>query len=158
MPRFIFKLQRLLDIKEMKEQQLKGELAEIKREYEEEKGILHSLEDEHNLYLDRLREYQLKAISIQEVRWYYVYLSKLVNDISAKSQRLEDLLNRIDELTKRLIEVSKERRVLEKLKERRWEEFKKEVDHIEQEALDEIGTSQYIRRRMEDSVMRRRND
>ncbi|MDI6703075.1 MAG: flagellar export protein FliJ [bacterium] len=145
MPRFSFKLQRVLDIKERKEEQLKGELANVKREYEEEEEILHSLERSHSIYLDRLRRHQLNTISIQEVRWYQTYLSKLVNDISSQSQKLEDLLRRIDELKEKLIEVSKERRVLEKLKERKWDEFKHEVEYLEQETLDEIGTSRHIR-------------
>lgn len=145
MPRFSFKLQRVLDIKERREEQLKGELASVKREYEEEEKILHSLEKSHSICLDRLREHQLKTISIQEVTWYQAYLSKLVNDISSQSQKLEDLLKRIDELTKKLIETSKERRVLEKLRERKWDEFRHEVECLEQEVLDEIGTSRHIR-------------
>lgn len=145
MPRFSFKLQRVLDIKGRREEQLKGELASAKREYKEEEEVLHSLERSYSIYLDGLRRHQLKTISIQEVNWYRTYLSKLANDISVQSQKLEDLLRRIDELKEKLIEVSKERRVLEKLRERKWDEFKKEVERLEQETLDEIGISRHIR-------------
>jgi flagellar FliJ protein len=147
MPRFKFKLQRVLEIREHKERLLKSELAELKRLYKQEESILRELQYKHTQYLRRLIELQKEPfIVVEEISFFHAYVDKLHDDCNAQKERLNELSKRIEGVKEKLIEARKERRILEKLRERYWKAFQLEVERVEQNFLDEIGQSIFHRR------------
>jgi flagellar FliJ protein len=147
MPRFKFKLQRVLEIREHKERLLKSELAELKRLYKQEESILRELQYKHTQYLRRLIELQKEPfIVVEEISFFHTYVDKLHDDCNAQRERLNELSKRIEGVKEKLIEARKERRILEKLRERYWKAFQFEVERVEQNFLDEIGQSIFHRR------------
>lgn len=154
MPRFNFKLQRVLQIKKYKEEELKTQLANLKRQYLQQQTILWTLQENLEEQLITLTEKQRKLTNtIEEIRWSYNYIIKLHQDIENQKKKLDELNQKIKELTIKLIGASQERQILENLKERKLNQFKLEVEKEEQEFMDEVGISRYVRKQTQPTVM-----
>lgn len=146
MPRFKFSLQRVLEIRKHKEELLKNELVTLRREHTHEESILRELETKHIEQLNEIRKRQsCPNISSEEMLRYYLYLERLDNDIERQQTKLLELEQKVEAAKERLIKASQERKVLEKLHERKFEEWKWEQEKIEQAFLDEIALSMYTR-------------
>lgn len=146
MPRFKFNLQRVLEIRKHKEELLKNELAALRREHTHEESVLRELEARHLRYLNQIREKQASSsISSEEMLWYYAYIEYLDSSIERQKTKLRELEQKIELTKAKLIAATKEKKVLEKLRERRFEEFKLEEEKIDQAFMDEIALSMYTR-------------
>jgi len=146
MPRFNFKLQRVLQVRKYKEDQLKIELANLKREYIQQESILWTLEENLQEQFILLVEKQRNLTnSVEEILWSYNYIIKLKQDIENQKKRLEELNEKIKEVTLKLIGASQEKQILENLKERKFTQFKLEVEKQEAEFMDEVGITRYVR-------------
>lgn len=140
MARFNFNLQRVLEYRIHKEDQIKTELFQIKQLYSDEETALLELEGKIDECLTRFSHKQaFKIIAIEEIIWYNNYLLGLYQLVNLRKKKMEDLLIKIEEIRQKLIKASQEKRVLEKLKERRLVEFNQDVDKVEQIFLDEIA-------------------
>lgn len=146
MPRFKFNLQRVLEIRKHKEELLKNQLSALSREYIHEDSLLSELKTRHRLYLDKMRTRQGMSILIEEMLWYYSYLEHLDNCIKRQKMKLLELLQRIEETRAKVIKASKDRRILERLREKRLMEFKREEERRDGAFLDEIAISMYVRK------------
>ncbi len=147
MARFNFKLQRVLQIRAYREKNLKGELAKLLRNYNREELVLGQLQKKMREYLTKWGEIQNKShfVSVDEMRQYYEYLLVIEKEILQQKERLNQLLNDCNTLRTKLLETSKEKRILEKLKERQWQKFRTEMEHKDQEIINEIALEMYHR-------------
>ncbi|MDI6736243.1 MAG: flagellar export protein FliJ [bacterium] len=144
MPGFNFKLERVLQVKKYKEDELKTQLANLKREYLQEEAILWTLEENLQEQFMLLIEKQKTLTNvIAQIQWSYNYIIKLYQDIETQKKKLEGLSEKIKELTQKLIGASQEKQVLENLKQRKFIQFKREIEKQEQEFLDEVGITRY---------------
>lgn len=149
MPRFNFKLERVLQVKKYKEDELKTQLADLRREYLQEEAILWTLEENLQEQFVLLIEKQRNLTrAITQIQWSYNYIIKLYRDIESQKKKLEELAEKIKELTQKLLGASQEKQVLENLKQRKWTQFKLEVEKQEQEFMDEVGITRYGRQKV----------
>ncbi|MBT9175402.1 MAG: hypothetical protein DDT22_01077 [candidate division WS2 bacterium] len=145
MPQFNFRLQKVLDIRKYKEEVKKQELAALLLEYQKEQEFLNYLKFNQDKYQKELREKQVGCLDIFELIFYYTYLFKLCEDIERQINILCKLQEQIDLKREEVIQVQKERKIVEKLKDKKWADFKKELDLVEQKFLDEIGINKFVR-------------
>ncbi len=146
MPGFNFKLERVLQVKKYKEDELKTQLANLKREYLQEEAILWTLEENLQEQFMLLIEKQKNLTNvIVQIQWSYNYIIKLYEDIENQRKKLEGLAKKIKEITQKLIGASQEKQVLENLKQRKFIQFKQKIEKQDQEFLDEVGITRYIR-------------
>jgi len=147
MPRFNFRLQRVLQIKKYKEDQLKIELANLKREYLQQESILWTLEESLQEQFVLLSEKQRKLDNntLNEILWSYNYIIMLRENIENQKKRLEKLNGNIEKVTTKLIGAAQEKQILANLKKRKLTQFKLEVEKEEQEFMDEVGITRYGR-------------
>ncbi|MEW6620448.1 MAG: flagellar export protein FliJ [bacterium] len=147
MPGFNFRLERVLEVKKYNEDKLKTQLAHLKREYLQQENLLWSLQEDLQTQIFLLGERQKNlTLTIEEIIWGYNYIVKLRENIENQKKRLNELNEEIKEVTKKLIGASQEKQILENLKERKFEEFKLGVEKQEQEFMDEVGISRYVKR------------
>jgi flagellar FliJ protein len=126
---------------------LRNELAELRRLHQQELVVLREIEEEHETCLRRIVKMQEKGpLPLDELELQYLYLQKVFQDYKDQEARVEDLVKKIDETTGRLIEARRDKRVLEKLRDRHFEKFRYEEEYKEQLFLDEIGQSIFSRR------------
>ncbi len=145
MPQFNFRLQKVLDVRKYKEEVKKQELAALLLEYQKEQEFLNYLKFNQDKYQKELREKQVGALDVFELIFYYTYLFKLHQDIEQQINTLCKLQEQIDLKREEVIQAQKERKIVEKLKDKKWIDFKKELDLSEQKFLDEIGINKFVR-------------
>ncbi|MBN1899273.1 MAG: flagellar export protein FliJ [Spirochaetes bacterium] len=144
MRKYRFPLQKLLEIREHKENLIKNEMAQAQR-----KKIEHQMKKEkmnkkyHQGLKDMKYDEKARLLSIAKLQLYQQYFRYLhyVMDKQDTLIRLSD--EEIAIIAKKLIEARKEKRVIEKLKERTFKKYQKEVAKEEQDFLDEVGTNRY---------------
>ncbi len=124
MKKFQFKLYRLLDIRAAKEKQIKNELAELVNIQNKERTKQLELRQKMAQRKKALKETMEKKIfSYNEVIIYEKFTdnaNKAINIAETKIQQMEPAIQKVRE---RLIEASKEKKVVEKLKERKYREY-----------------------------------
>ena len=150
MKNFKFKLQPVLDYREKIEDILKKELADLRARYEKERDALQFLIKTLKRKQEELKRKQIDhlELDVSELSLYYAYLSKVQQEISLQAIKVRELLSRVDAKRETLVEASKDKRIIEKLYDKHFEEFQQLLLKSEQNLIDEIATSQYKRKRI----------
>lgn len=145
MKRFVWRLQRVLDIKNKEEQKARAELFELTQELAQRRGELLARKKILERIINGLTgENPKKRLGKQEFFLRY----SATND-----EQIKKLKNKIGELEsqqrEKIVEVLKIRRFKEGLERLRTEakmQFIKEQEHLEQKELDETATVSFVRR------------
>ena len=146
MPRFEFRLQRYLSVKEQIEDQKEIEYATALRQVEEEKARLAEYEQAKAQTVEDLRKSVSKLISPIEIRRYNNNIERLKHMILVQIERLETAKLYAEEKRLELVEAMKERKAIETVKENAYEEFIKEEGRIARRTTDELTSYKYATR------------
>jgi len=92
-----------------------------------------------------LEERSQGTIDMDEIRTVTRYLDKLREELVRTSQTLQKLEQDRKAQLSALLEARKDREVVEKLKEGRLSDYKRETKAVEQKLLDELSMSQFTR-------------
>lgn len=142
--RFKFRLQSVLNLKEKRLEDERIALAQILRVLEDQKDTLLSLNDKKE-QIEKSFDNANKeaALDIQNIVNARNYLEKISNEIKTQFEIIKKTQIEFDEQTQKVNEAYKELKVLEKLKEKQYEEFLKEFRQNETKELDDIVISRY---------------
>ncbi|MCL6471318.1 MAG: flagellar export protein FliJ [Firmicutes bacterium] len=147
MPKFKFKLQPVLHHRRKKEDILKKELADIKRVFKIEKAVLEELKQKLTRLHNDFRAKQQTSPDPAEAAAYSNYIDKVERDIEMQLIKLSEIASEVKRSQERLIEASKDKKILEKLYDKQYEEFQKEFARVEQGVIDELATIRHNRKR-----------
>ena len=140
MPRFVFTLESVLKHRTHAEQERMRELAgvqgEMNRLQQELKGLNDSMQaSAHDMKANHLTG-PLDVAYLAAHRRYSVAMQRkglqLVQDMARQQKKVE-------EAQRQLAEAAKERKVIEKLREKQFERWKQEIGRKEQAEADEVG-------------------
>jgi flagellar FliJ protein len=138
---FEFRYQRILDVRELEEDQEQAEFVEIRNRLREEEQKLESLKEELNQHFEKTRDYRKgSAPALQRFRQH---ASRLNQKIEEQQNVVEEWEDKLEEQRDELIEASQKRQVLERLKEQDLEEFREELREAEQRQQEEVANQQY---------------
>jgi len=142
MARFIFKLQSVLDLRKQKEDSVKNELAAAMRKLQAEERKLSELENKQD---DTVREFNEKTrkTTVHELVEFNEYLSVLNSRIRTQKENVNIAAQYVDKVREELVKAMKDRKILEKLKDRQYEEFLLDQKKLEQKTNDEIVSYNY---------------
>ncbi|MCL2216331.1 MAG: flagellar export protein FliJ [Defluviitaleaceae bacterium] len=143
MPKFQFRLQKFLGVKEQIEDQKELEYGKALQKLEAEKIRLRELNEQRILTVESLREAVRAAISPLEVKRYNENIERLKQQIKAQEERVAAAEAFAEEKRQELIQAMKERKALEIVKENALEEFLHEVDLAERKQVDELVSFKY---------------
>ena len=143
MPRFEFRLDRFLSVKEQIEDQKEIEYATALSIVEKEKAKLAELEQSRVQTVEDLRKSVSKKISPIEIRRYNNNIERLKHLIIVQTERLETAKLHAEEKRLELVEAMKDRKALETVKERNYEEYLKEEQKAERVVVDGLVSYQY---------------
>lgn len=138
MPRFQFRLQQFLGVKEQIESQKELEYAKAIRTLEEEKQKLADFINRKDDAVENLRKSVAKKISPFEIRRYNNNIERLKHQIRVQEERVEAAKNFVEQKRQELVQAMKERKALEIVKDKQREEFLKEQDMAERKQVDEL--------------------
>lgn len=140
MKRFHFRLDRVLDARRLREDIRKKELGQAKQELNEGEHRLTAFEENHRLYQNKLRETQsLPVLKVRELATHHRYVDLARLAITAQRSRVKTLTERVEERREALVDASRDKKVLENLREKRIEAHGKALGRSAQLFLDEIA-------------------
>jgi len=146
MNRYKFKLQRVLDVKniyrEKRRRELQNSMTKLTREENVLKGLSENLDGSQN----EMKKKRMKTMTGFELSFYYKYFNYLSALIDVQNKKIAQAKNEVTKRREKLIEATKEKEILEKLKERTWESYSRELKKEEQKLSDEISSNNFFRK------------
>ncbi len=140
---FKFRLDSLLNVKEKLEQQAKIAYGEEVSKLNNEKKKLDDLYINKEENTQKQRESFTGVIDIFSFEQYRNYATKLDEMILNQIQAIKVQEIKTEEAREKLAEIVKERKALEKLKEKELEQYKKDVQLAEDKLVDELVTYKF---------------
>ena len=140
MARFKFRLDILLRLAQNKEEEAKKELASWQKQLLEAQEKLQKILIE---ITSSLNEKSAKR-NINEILLYEAYLESLRNQQKKTENEIEYFSIERDKAILKLQETIKERKILEKLKEKKLEQYIFDENQKEQKEADEVGSKIFI--------------
>jgi flagellar FliJ protein len=140
-----FNLQVLLDYRKRIEEGLQIECSHIQKELESERQVLLSCQQEKVRYEEELAEKESREVNLQESVLYRDYLRGMRKKIEVLKNQVATKKVELDNKQEELLAATKNRKVLEKLKEKHTKEFLHELEKKERTFIDEVGIRRYQR-------------
>ncbi len=151
MKRFRFRLQKLLEVKQLREDLRKQELAAAQRALERERAELARLEAAWARALADLRDECRGTLDVETIRLRHRHLALLGRRMIEREAAVQRLAREEAARREALVEARRGRLTVERLKERAYARYRLEAARVEQAFLDEVGTTRYAREGGDDS-------
>lgn len=142
--KFVFKMQQLLNIKKQLEDTIKNQLGAAIRKLEKEKEYLKKLESEKMHHINCIRQSMQEGISVHKLLEFNVFLDSFEHKINNQKKVINDAKVVADKIRERLVQVVKEKKMLEILREKKLQDHRISEQRKEQLALGEIANYKYI--------------
>lgn len=144
MARFRFRLQTLLDHRLRKEDELKRGLGEIQRAIMREQQALEQLERGLREAAARHAQFSAETVDVEKEQLFRNFYSYLCLRIEDKQETICELNEKLDAQRDRVVEAMRERKTVESLRDRKFEEFRLNELRKEQAFLDDLATTRYV--------------
>jgi flagellar FliJ protein len=148
MKKFKFNLQTLLNIREARERQIQNELAQIVRlqniERARQDELRRRIGEQQSLFGDKLRK---GAYSAGEAVLFERFVDVSLRAINAAEDRIQRMEPQIQEVRTRLVEASRARKVVERLRVRKKVEYDYELNRELAKENDEMNQKIYANRK-----------
>jgi len=133
------KLTAVIQHRQHLEEQLRDELHGAKHDLELEQNQLHRLNQRLENILDEMDREQASGTNTEQMDLYYRFIQRQSQSIQSLSSAVRRLTEQCDAKTHRLVETSKEKKLLEHVDENRGKAQSKLQAKAEQESLDEVA-------------------
>lgn len=144
MPRFQFHLQTLLDYRIRREDALKRRLAEIESALLREQQALEELEQARRTAVSYYNQLAPEVVDVEEERLFRSFYARLCSQIEDKQKVISDLNEEFNAQLERVVEAMRERKTVQSLRDKQFEQFKLGELKREQAFLDDIATTQFV--------------
>jgi flagellar FliJ protein len=136
---FTFRLERLLEVRRLREEIARRDWAVAQRELREQKRRVLELLVEEDQGRNAARLIKVKVLNLDQIRLHESYLSGLERRIQDARARFQELLKGEAEKRRLTVEARKRVRVLERFREKKRQAYLYEVGRQEQKFLDEVA-------------------
>ncbi|HHY81553.1 MAG TPA: flagellar export protein FliJ [Clostridiales bacterium] len=144
MKRFRYSMQNILDYRRNIEEEKKLKFADALNEYMQQKEILCSYEKElSSAYSSKLSRSQHQ---VYELKNLYQYIHYLKEKIEIQKRLVTEAEKTMESWRQQLISAQKDRKMIEKHKEKALSQYYSELDQAEQKTIDELALYSHMRR------------
>lgn len=143
MAKFQYRMQNILALKEKLETQAKTEFATATQKLQEEELKLSNIYDDIRRYEDRIRGLNGEKLDILKLKTCNNAIKVKKYEANQQKKVIKLAEKNVDIARGKLNQVMIERKTQEILKDRAFEEFKKEVEYQEGKEVDEVVSFQY---------------
>lgn len=147
MKKFKFKFERLLDIRKYQEREEQFRFAVVLGKYMKTKEVIDTSNNLRDDYLMSSKK-SVETLNIN----YLVNRDKartgLMNRVKVHKNILKEQQFHVEKEREKLVEATKKKKTLEILKDKKFEEYKKDVQKVENDELDEIGTNIFLKNKI----------
>ena len=149
MKKFSFRLQKLLDMREARENEIRNELMKVLGLQNKERVLQDDLRKRIGTLEAAYRERIAKGVFVPDEAMSVMRFSdvsrKAIDEAEKRIQMLEPEVQRVRE---KLVQASREKKVVEKLKERKYEEFMYEFNREINKENDDMNQKIHRRRNL----------
>jgi flagellar protein FliJ len=143
--RFTFRFATMLKIRQQREDEQKRLVADRLRQIAQVRDHRRTLQRQIEDEVNAIRDSQVRgSIDIQQVMRHRHWLGHLHKGVLEADARVRFLEARLAQERAVLAEAVKQRKILEKLKERQWERHLHEEEIREMKESDELATVRYV--------------
>lgn len=140
MPTFRFSLQTVLRQRELAEQQRQREFGVVQQEYAALEAELRTMDESVKAATDDLRDKHLVGrISVEYLSAHRRFTLAMQRRAIEHAQKMSAVRQRLDAARAALVEAAKGRKAMEKLRERRHDDWKADQDRRDAAATDEVA-------------------
>jgi flagellar protein FliJ len=143
MKKFRFSLATLLWHRESLEDKERTELLRIRYKHQVEQDCRKSLENKLRETLAELKNKRAASAEQQELVLFQRYIDRLHLEIEQSARRLAKLDQELERQRIRVIEATKNRKVLDALNDKKKKEYTLNMDRLEQKTVDELVVVRY---------------
>lgn len=140
---FRFELETVLSLKEKFEDSKKRELGVATVQEEKLQVEKQTLLTKKSYVYDAIKEASSECLDINSIKLFNRYSSVLNEEIQKKEVEILNAKKVVEEKRRQLFEAVKERKILENLKEIKFEQYREEANRAENQILDEIVSYKY---------------
>ena len=143
MAKFKYRMQSILNIKEKLEEQAKNEFAAARRRLDDEEEKLEELKQRKAGYEEEGRRLRLSALNILDLTDNKNAIDTMDEYIALQQIEVNKAAALLEEARIKLTEAMKEAKIHNRLREKAFEEFKKEINAQESKEIDELTSYTY---------------
>lgn len=143
MAKFIYKMQNILDVKINLETQAKQEFGQAVFKLNEEKEKLETIRNRRVEYIKHYQDIIVNRIDVMEITLTRTGITMTEEEIKKQLSVVRTAERNVEVARKKLEKVVQERKIQEKLKEKAFEAFQKELLMQEQKEIDELVSFRY---------------
>ena len=143
--KFKYDLATVLKVREIHEKKEQEKFAEKNREYLQEKQKEESIKEEKKGKEEELRDVFRKGpiSNFEKVMRRRAHLDVLKDDLDEQIEKVIESSRLLEEQRARLVESMKDKKIMEKHKEKKLEEYNKLMHGLESKFMDEIATQRF---------------
>jgi len=146
-PKFKFKFDTVLKHRKLLEDKEAKEFYKRHSKLDKETATLNDLLNRYKDSQTELARKKEQGIDIAELKIYYTYMNALKLDIRAQRIKVKQADAKKEEQRKELVKAQKNKKVIDKLKENKINEFKEEERTQDLKTLDDINSGIEARKR-----------
>ena len=139
MKSYQFSMERVLELRSNHEKTWMEKFATLQNEFIHQKTILNEFQTELINYKMKLS----KCKKIQDLRQLYLCKEVLEMKIQEQEKHVEEASKNLEKGRINLVNAQKDRKIMEKLKEKDYESYQENIKSIEQKDLDEMAVLKY---------------
>ena len=141
-----FNLEPVLNHRRLVEETLQKDLALLKISLIDENKRLITYKESRGTLLEELQKIQEKGTTTSDILLYLPYIEQVSKDIERQKNRVLELEKKVEQNLKNLLEATKKKKALQKLKEKAFKTYNQKLIKNEQDFLNEVAVSQFNRR------------
>ena len=134
-----FSLEPVLKHRKLLEEDLQKDLAVLKRQLFDERERLSNFEQVRDRFSGELQQKQVKSISVSDILLYTDYLQEVSKEIKKQSKKILEAEKRVDQKREELVGAMKNRKTIDRLREKGLEAHVQELSKKEQSLMNEAA-------------------
>lgn len=138
MKKFTFGLDTVLDYKNQVLSNLKLEHGKIIAELNQQEAVLENLKKQYFEYVNEFNSKKITGMTVIEAKAFEMYINQIDDQIKFQNQKLAQIRKVEEKKRQEVIESRKESAAIEKLKEKKIEQYNKEVKKKEELFIEEF--------------------
>jgi len=139
-------LEPVLNHRRLVEETLQKDLAILKISLIDENERLITYEESRVQLLEELQQIQKEGTTTSDILLYLPFIEQVSKDIERQKKRVLELEKQVEQNLKDLLEATKNKKALQKLKEKAFKTYNQKLIKNEQDFLNEVAVSQFNRR------------
>lgn len=140
-----FTLEPVLRHRKLTEENLQKELAVLNKLLLAEQLKLKDHRKNRSALLGQLEQKQSHGVAISEISLYVRFIEQLSGNMTKQEETVRIVQEQVDNKRQELIEVTKKKKILERLKEKTLRAYEQILRKKEEDFLNEVGINQFNR-------------